>query len=193
MNDVHVTAVVGSLRAESYTRQSCRRALSAAESYEGVETDLLDLRTLQLPVFDADDREAGDATELTRRVRAADAVLLGSPVYHGSYSSALKNALDYCGFDEFEETTVGLLCVAGGAFPTTTLDHLRSVARALNAWVLPHQVAVPRARNAFVDGEPVEEDLAERIDTLGRRLVEYANIEPDPPTVEAVQNVGAED
>ncbi|PSQ42958.1 FMN reductase [Halobacteriales archaeon QS_9_68_42] len=193
MNDVHMTAVVGSLRAESYTRQSCRRALSAAESYEGVETDLLDLRELDLPVFDADDREAGDATELTRRVRAADAVLLGSPVYHGSYSSALKNALDYCGFDEFEETTVGLLCVAGGAFPTTTLDHLRSVARALNAWVLPHQVAVPRARNAFVDGEPVDDDLAERIDTLGRRLVEYANIEPDPPTVEAVQNVGAED
>ena len=193
MNDVHVTAVVGSLRAESYTRQSCRRALSAAESYQGVETDLLDLRELEVPVFDADDRAAGDAADLRERVRAADAVLLGSPVYHGSYSSALKNALDYCGFDEFEETTVGLLCVAGGAFPTTTLDHLRSVARALNAWVLPHQVAVPRARNAFVDGEPVEDDLAERIDTLGRRLVEYANIEPDPPTVEAVQNVGAED
>ena len=193
MNDVHVTAVVGSLRAESYTRQSCRRALSAAESYRGIETDLLDLRELDLPVFDADDRAAGDAADLRERVRAADAVLLGSPVYHGSYSSALKNALDYCGFDEFEETTVGLLCVAGGAFPTTTLDHLRSVARALNAWVLPHQVAVPRARNAFVDGEPVEDDLAERIDTLGRRLVEYANIEPDPPTVEAVQNVGAED
>jgi NAD(P)H-dependent FMN reductase len=193
MNDVHVTAVVGSLRAESYTRQSCRRALSAAESYQGVETDLLDLRELDLPVFDADDREAGDAADLRERVRAADSVLLGSPVYHGSYSSALKNALDYCGFDEFEETTVGLLCVAGGAFPTTTLDHLRSVARALNAWVLPHQVAVPRARNAFVDGEPVDDDLAERVDTLGRRLVEYANIEPDPPTVEAVQNVGAED
>ena len=44
-----------------------------------------------------------------------------------------------------------------------------------------------------VDGEPVEDDLAERIDTPGRRLVEYANIEPDPRTAEAVQNVGAED
>ena len=193
MNDVRVAAVVGSLREESHTRTGCRRALSAAESYEGVETELIDLRELDLPVFDADDRAAGDAADLRGRVRAADAVLLGSPVDHGSYSSVLKNALDYCGFDEFEETTVGLLCVAGGAFPTTTLDHLRSVARALNAWVLPHQVAVPRARNAFVDDEPVEEDLAERIDTLGRRLVEYANIEPDPPTAEAVQNVGAED
>ena len=192
MNDVRVAAIAGSLRDRSYTRLGCERALAAAGEYESVETDLVDLRSLELPVFDANDREAGDADELVRRIRAADSVVLGSPVYHGSYSSALKNALDYCGFDEFEETTVGLLCVAGGAFPTTTLDHLRSVARALNAWVLPHQVAVPRARNAFVDGEPVDDDLAERIDTLGRRLVEYANIEPDPPTVEAVQNVGAE-
>ena len=192
MSDVHVAAVAGSLRDDSYTRLACRRALAAAEGYQDVETDLLDLRELEVPVFDADDRAAGDAADLRERVRAADAVLLGSPVYHGSYSSALKNALDYCGFDEFEETTVGLLCVAGGAFPTTTLDHLRSVARALNAWVLPHQVAVPRARNAFVDGEPVEDDLAERIDTLGRRLVEYVNIEPTPRTAEAVQNIGAE-
>ena len=191
MSDVHVAAVAGSLRDDSYTRLACRRALAAAEGYRDVETDLLDLRAFDLPVFDADAREAGDAAALCRRLRAADAVVLGSPVYHGSYSSALKNALDYCGFDEFEETTVGLLCVAGGAFPTTTLDHLRSVARALNAWVLPHQVAVPRARNAFVDGDPVEEDLAERIDTLGRRLVEYANIEPDVRTAAAAQNAGA--
>ena len=193
MNDVRVAAVVGSLREESHTRTGCRRALSAAESYEGVETELIDLRELDLPVFDADDREAGDATELTRRVRAADSLLLGSPVYHGSYSSALKNALDYCGFDEFEETTVGLLCVAGGAFPTTTLDHLRSVARALNAWVLPHQVAIPRADGAFQDRQLDDEDVAERVDTLGRRLVEYASIEPDVRTVAAERNAGADD
>jgi NAD(P)H-dependent FMN reductase len=193
MNDVHVTAVVGSLRAESYTRQSCRRALSAAESYEGVETDLLDLRELEVPVFDADARAAGDAADLRERVRAADAVLLGSPVYHGSYSSALKNALDYCGFDEFEDTTVGLLCVAGGSFPTTTLDHLRSVARAVNAWVVPHQAAIPRAREVFDGEELLEADVADRVDTLGRRMVEYATIEPDPRTPEAAQNVGADD
>ena len=121
------------------------------------------------------------------------AVILGSPVYHGSYSSALKNALDYCGFDELEETTVGLLCVAGGAFPTTTLDHLRSVSRALNAWVLPHQVAIPRARNCFEGDELVDDDVRERVETLGRRTVEYATIEPDPRTLESTQNVGADD
>jgi len=193
MSDVRVATIVGSLRADSHSRPACRRALTAAEAYEDVETDLLDLREFRLPVFDADHREAGDAEEFTRRVRAADSVILGTPVYHGSYSSALKNALDYCGFDEFENTTVGLLCVAGGSFPTTTLDHLRSVARAVNAWVVPHQVAIPRARNAFDDGELLDGDVAERVDTLGRRMVEYATIEPDPRTIEAKQNVGADD
>ncbi|PSP78345.1 FMN reductase [Halobacteriales archaeon QS_4_69_225] len=193
MSDVHVAAVAGSLRDDSYTRLACRRALAAAEGYQDVETDLLDLRAFDLPVFDADAGEAGDAAALCRRLRAADAVVLGSPVYHGSYSSALKNALDYCGFDEFEETTVGLLCVAGGAFPTTTLDHLRSVARALNAWVLPHQVAIPRADGAFQDRQLDDEDVAERVDTLGRRLVEYASIEPDVRTVAAERNAGADD
>ncbi|WP_336135597.1 NADPH-dependent FMN reductase [Natronomonas amylolytica] len=192
MNDIRVAAIVGSLREGSYTRLACEDALDAAGDFDGVETDLIDLREFDLPVFDADESDGGDAEMLRERVVAADSVVLATPVYHASFSSALKNALDYCGFDEFENTTVGLLCVAGGSFPTTTLDQLRSVCRALNAWVVPHQVAIPRVRTVFEDGELVD-DVRERVDTLGRRMVEYANIEPDPRTIEAQQNVGAED
>jgi NAD(P)H-dependent FMN reductase len=120
-------------------------------------------------------------------------VLLGTPVYHGSYSGVLKNALDHCGFDEFENTTLGLLAVAGGGFPVTALDHLRSVCRALNAWVLPHQAAVPRVSSALVDGEFVDESLGDRVRTLGVRAVEYSNIQPEPQTPEACENYGADD
>ena len=188
----HVVAISGSLRDGSYTRKGLNRALETA-AQTGASTDLLDLRELDLPVFDADDREVGDAAELSRRVARADSILLGTPVYHGSYSAPLKNALDYLGFDEFEHSTVGLLCVAGGGFPVTALDHLRSVSRALNAWVIPHQVAIPRARNAFADGAVADEDVAERIDTLGREAVQYANIEPDQATFESGENKGADD
>jgi len=192
MNDIRVAAVVGSLRDQSYTRLACERALASADTYDRVETDCIDLRNLELPVLDADDKDAGDADALRRRVRSADSVVLGTPVYHASFSSATKNALDYCGFDEFENTTVGLLCVAGGSFPTTTLDHLRSVGRGLNAWVVPHQVAVPNVASHYEDGTLVDDRVAERIDVLGRRMVEYANIEPDPRTIEAQENPGAE-
>ena len=192
MSRPHVVGVVGSLRDASYTRVALERALDAAAEAGGT-TELLDLRDYDLPVFDADDSEAGDATEVTRRIREADSILLGTPVYHGSYSAPLKNALDYCGFDEFRDKTVGLLAVAGGGFPITSLDHLRSVCRSLDCWVIPHQAAVPRVRTAIENGEITDEGIDERVRRLGEEAVQYANIEPDPPCLEAVENVGAGD
>jgi len=186
---VRVTAVCGSLRDGSYTRRSLRIALEGAESAGGTG-ELLDLREFELPPLDPDPEPGVEPERFARRVREADAVLVGTPMYHGSYSGVLKNALDHCGFDEFENTTVGLLGVSGGAFPTTALEHLRSVCRALNAWVLPHQAAVPRARTAFEDGRLADEDLRDRVETLGRRAVEYANIRPEPATFESGQNLG---
>ncbi|WP_251342932.1 NADPH-dependent FMN reductase [Haloplanus halophilus] len=186
---VTVAAIPGSLRERSYTRLALARALDAAEAV-GAEAEMLDLRTFDLPPLNPDVDDRGDADAFARRVRGADAVLLGTPTYHGSYSGVLKNALDHCGFDEFEGKTVGLLGVAGGAFPITALEHLRSVCRALDAWVLPHQAAVPNASAAFEDGALVDERLETRVATLGRRVVEYAAIEPDPATFESDQNVG---
>jgi NAD(P)H-dependent FMN reductase len=187
-----VVALCGSLRDDSYTRVALDHALAAAGE-RGAGTELLDLRSYDLPVFDADDRDVGDATRLRRAVREADSVLLGTPMYHGSYAAPLKNALDYCGFDEFENTTVGLLGVSGGRFPTGALDHLRSVCRALNAWVLPYQAAVPNSHSNFEAGGFVDEELADRVAVLGERAVEYARIEPDPPCFESGENVGASD
>ncbi|MBX0294350.1 NADPH-dependent FMN reductase [Haloarcula nitratireducens] len=192
MSRPHVVGIAGSLRDESYTRVAVERALAEAEVAGGT-TELLDLREFDLPVFDADAREAGDATRLTDAVSGADAILLGTPVYHGSFSAPLKNALDYCGFDEFENKTVGLLAVAGGSFPITALEHLRSVCRALNCWVIPHQAAIPRARNAVEAGDITDPDIDERVARLGEEAVQYANIEPDPPCFESTENVGADD
>ncbi|MDS0221615.1 NAD(P)H-dependent oxidoreductase [Haloarcula sp. S1AR25-5A] len=192
MTEPHVVGVVGSLREQSYTRVGIERALAAAEDM-GATTELLDLREFDLPVFDADQREAGDAVAFADSIHAADSILLGTPVYHGSYSGVLKNALDYCGFDEFEHKTVGLLAVAGGGFPITALEHLRSVCRALNCWVIPHQAAVPKARNHIADGRITDADIEKRVAKLGEEAVQYANIEPDPPCFESTENVGAED
>jgi len=192
MTQPRVVAICGSLRTESYTRKALAIAVEEAAA-AGAETDLIDLREFDLPVFDADADDAGDADPLRERVARADSVLLGTPVYHGSYSSVLKTALDYCGFDEFENTTVGLCCVSGGGFPVTSLDHLRSVCRSLNAWVIPHQAALPKARTKFDGDDLADEGDTDRVRTLGRRAVEYANIEPDPACIESTENVGATD
>ncbi|EFW93295.1 NADPH-dependent FMN reductase [Haladaptatus paucihalophilus DX253] len=191
-NQPRVVAICGSLNEKSTTRVALQNALVGVES-EGGTGELLDLREFDLPLFDPSNRDAGDAAELKRRVREADAVILGTPVYHGSYSSPLKTALDYCGFDEFEGKTVGLLAVAGGRFPITAMDHLRSVCRALDAWVLPYEAAIPRSHSAVVNGAFTDAELESRVVALGRQIVLYANIEPCPESFESGENIGAVD
>jgi NAD(P)H-dependent FMN reductase len=185
-----VVAICGSLRDESTTRASLRHALGAA-SRAGGDPELLDLRYVDLPVFDADRRDRGDGPELRDRVARADGVILGTPVYHGTVASPLKNALDYCGRDEFEDTTVGLLATAGGPFPAGARAHLREVGRYLRATVLSHPVAIPEAYQAVSDGDLVDDDLAERTADLGRQVARYAGLheyahdgyrEAEPPT-----------
>lgn len=192
MDETHVVGICGSLRDDSHTRKALRISLQAAEAAGG-STDLLDLREWELPVFDAGSADVGEAKAFRERIRRADTVILGTPVYHGSFASPLKTALDYCGFDEFENTTIGLLAVAGGRFPITALEHLRTVGRALDAWVMPHQVAVPRANSAFEGSKLVDAELRELIEVLGRDAVRYAHIEPAPESFESGENVGADD
>ncbi|KAB1196028.1 MULTISPECIES: NADPH-dependent FMN reductase [Haloferax] len=192
MDQTHVVAISGSLRDHSFTRMTLQYALDGAADV-GATTELIDLREYDLPPLNADYDEQGDSAAFVRKVDEADAVILATPVYHGSYSGVLKNALDYCGFDEFGHKTVGLLAVAGGSFPVTALDHLRSVCRSLNAWVLPHQAAIPRVSSKFDGDELTDDDLRDRIERLGRDTVQYANIEPEPSTFESDENVGADD
>jgi NAD(P)H-dependent FMN reductase len=191
MSDTRVVGVCGSLRDASVSRIALRRALEEAEA-RGATTKLVDLRELELPTFDPDRDDPPDAAELQDSLQSADGIILATPMYHGSYSSPLKTALDYSGFDEFEEKTVGLLAVSGGSFPITALDHLRAVMRALDAWVLPYQAAIPNASSHVSDGEIAEEKLEDRVATLGERVVQYSHIEPDPRTFESEQNPGAD-
>ncbi|WP_227352890.1 NADPH-dependent FMN reductase [Haladaptatus salinisoli] len=186
-----VVALCGSMRDGSHTRTALRHVLDAAEE-AGAETELLDVRDYDLPVFDPDEDEPEDAVEIKRAIREADSVILGSPVYHGSYSSAFRNVHDYCSFDEFEDTTVGLLVVAGGGSYASTLDHMRITVRGVHGWVLPHQVGIRRAYDQFEDGEFVDEDLEERTRKLGRQAVEYAFITPDVTSTEAAEDAAEE-
>lgn len=190
-----VVAVNGSMRQGSYTKAALHYALDAAET-AGLETELLDLAAVDLPLYDPDvDTEyAGDAADLLARMRAADGVILGSPVYHGSYSSAFRNFHDYCSFDEFENTVVGLLVTAGGGTIAGTLQDMRTTVRGVHGWTLPTQVGLRGARNYFEerDSNPApdelgsdseyaftDDDLRARTCKLGYRVGIYASRAPE--------------
>jgi NAD(P)H-dependent FMN reductase len=179
-----VVALSGSMRDGSYTRTALQHVLDAAAEH-GAETELLDVREYDLPVFDPDEPEPEAATELKRKIREADTVIWGSPVYHGSYSSAFRNVHDYCGWDEYEDTTVGLLATAGGGSFGSTLDHMRVTARGVHAWVLPHQVGIRNARDKIEGDEIIDEDIEDRVRKLGEQAVKFAFIDPAVTAQEA--------
>jgi azobenzene reductase len=171
-----VVGVAGSRRDGSHTLQGVRRALDAAEA-AGAETDLIDLGSVDLPLYDPDrpTAESGDAEALLARVRAADGAVVGSPVYHGSYSSTFRNFHDYCGFDEYEETAVGILVAAGGGTIASTMDHMRITLRGVHADVVPAQVGVRNAGDVFdADGAVTDPDIADRIDGVAEDVVAAA-------------------
>jgi NAD(P)H-dependent FMN reductase len=184
-----VVAICGSLRDSSRTRVALREALAAAKDI-GATTELINLEDYELPSLNAVDGDVPDARTLRRSVEQADSVLLGTPNYHGSYSGALKNALDYCGRDEFEGKTVGLLEVAAGDFPGSALIHLRTVSRTLRAWTLPTEVAVPDS-SAVVDNNRItDSEIADRTHRLGRELALYAGVSDFPEQTERIPASG---
>ncbi|MFD1685244.1 NADPH-dependent FMN reductase [Halobellus litoreus] len=176
---ITVLAVSGSRRERSYTKKSLQVVLDAAGE-TGVETQLLDLGAVDLPLYDPDRDEQGDSAELTRRVRGAEAVVLGSPVYHGSYSSTFRNFHDYCSKDDYRNTAVGLVATAGGGSYGPTLEHMRSTVRGVYGHTVPEQVGVRNASKKYDGDRLADADTRRRLEELGVAVVEEARrLHPD--------------
>jgi NAD(P)H-dependent FMN reductase len=186
--EIRVAAICGSLRNESITRMALRLALSGASEL-GATTQLIDLRDYELAFCDGSGDYPQDVTRLRTDVATAHGILIGTPVYHGSFSGVLKNALDLMGFREFEGSVVGLLGVAGGSTGAMVpLVNLRTVGRVLHAWVVPDEVSIANADTKFsVTGECTDEALSERLINLGRKVARFSYLHHSHHTQEFVE------
>jgi NAD(P)H-dependent FMN reductase len=147
----------------------------------GAATRLIDLREYNLPFVTAPngaEQELADVQRLRADVKAADGIILATPEYHGSFSGVLKNAMDLMGFEEFEGKMLGLVGVSGGRMGAfDALNTLRSVGRALHAWVLPEQVSIPEAWSVFdSDGRISDRKLEERLRETGAGVARFARV-----------------
>jgi FMN reductase len=173
---IKVVAISGSRRVGSHSYQAIEQAASRLRDL-GAAVEVLDLRLLQLPFCTgADDYpDYPDVERLKTAVQQADALVLATPEYHGSLSGVLKNALDLLGFDELSGKVVGLISVLGGQSNSNALNDLRVIMRWVHAWVIPEQVAIGQAWQAFTpEGKLVDQTLAKRLDQLTQSLVENA-------------------
>jgi NAD(P)H-dependent FMN reductase len=176
--NIHIVGICGSLRETSYTRLALQAALLGAEEL-GAGTRLVDLRDYDLALCDGRGDEStypAGVLQMREDVAGAHGILLGTPVYHGGFSGVLKNAMDLMGFHEFEGKMIGLVGVSGGrtgAVPA--LSTLRTIGRALHAWVIPEEVSIPEAWKAFdAAGRPKDPELEKRLQDLGRQVTRFA-------------------
>lgn len=174
--------IVGSVSDDSRTRTAVEVALEAAADAYDVRTEVLHLAEYDLATADGRgiDAHEGDTADALDLIVDADAYVVGTPVYRGSYSGALKNLLDMVprgGWQgdvaPFENAAVGL--VATGA----TDHHFLAVDQELRpafAFFGSHTVggAAYATGSAFEDGALVDEALRERLALLGEATVELS-------------------
>jgi NAD(P)H-dependent FMN reductase len=152
--NMKVAIIAGSIRKG---RQSFKVAQYLKQKLEErqVETNLIDLVKDPIPLFeDWSGYEAAvekNISDIGDQLDQADAFILVTPEYHGSFSGVLKNALDFF-WKEFQKKPVGVAAAStgkmGGINASTQLQH---VILSLGAFPLPVKFLVPEVHQAFDD------------------------------------------
>jgi FMN reductase len=122
------------------------------------------------------------ALELVKALRDADAVVVGSPGYHGAISGLVKNALDY--IEDLREdprvyldnTPWGCIsCAYGWQAAVSTLGQLRSIGHALRAWPTPLGVAINSADEIWdSQGRVADATVRNQLDMLATQVLTFA-------------------
>ena len=166
----NVIAVQGAIEQQEVATHALGEVLTEAEN-TGAETDLLDLTELALPPYNPDQLASEEIDTVVRQISRADALVLATSIHHDSYSSQLKNAIDYCSLEEFDSKPIGLIGVTEESGPALALEHLRTVCTTLNALVLPMQVSI----NASWGHGKLPMDSVNALRTLGQQVVDEAS------------------
>jgi FMN reductase len=178
-----IVGVGGSLARSSTSRAALQRALEGAAA-AGAETRLLNLRELDLPMYNPDYDEPGEAAaELIESCYAADGLIWSSPLYQGTISGGLKNALDWLHLlgrrdpPYLHDKVIGLISAAGGTQGLQAINTMEFAVRALRGWAVPYVVPVASAaRVVEASGRIKDESVQTQLSMLGGEVVRVAQL-----------------
>jgi NAD(P)H-dependent FMN reductase len=175
----NIPVLLGTRRHGRRSERVARLVHEALAVRDGVETELIDLAVVDLPIL----RERPDETDspppgfppFRARVAEADGLLIVTPEYKGGYPGALKNALDHLEAGVFRRKPIGIVTVSSGSFGgLSCLAQLRLVCLAMGG--LPIPVSFPVASvDAALDeaGQPLDPRLEARLGTFLDELIWY--------------------
>jgi chromate reductase len=162
----------GSTREGSFNRKLASLAHHIAEA-NGIEAVLVSLKDFPMPIYNGDLEAEEGPPERARAFKALlheyQGIFIASPEYNSSITPLLKNTLDWVsrvrekgesGLEVFKSRVFAIAGASPGHYGAMrSLLQLRQILEiGLGATVIPQQIAVHRARDAFeADGSLKDE------------------------------------
>jgi chromate reductase len=178
-----ILAFAGSTRTDSYNKRLVKIAAAGARA-AGVEVTLIDLRDFPLPIFDGDlearDGLPANGRKLKDLFLAHHGLLISAPEYNSSITAVLKNTIDWVSRPVpgeaplacFDGKAACLMSASPGALGGLRgLVHVRAILGNIKVLVLPDQIAISKANEAFnPDGSLKDPKQQAAVEGLGAQL-----------------------
>jgi len=185
-NKPKILVMAGSMRRDSFNKKLAKIAAEEARSADA-EVTLVDLEDFNLPLYNGDHEENEGLPEGAKKLKQLmiqqDGFLFASPEYNSSISGVFKNAIDWASRPEkddasylvaFRGKVAGIMSASPGVLGGLRgLVTLRSILGNIYTLVLPQQVTVSKANEAFDDeGQFHDAKQKEKVTALATELVE---------------------
>jgi chromate reductase, NAD(P)H dehydrogenase (quinone) len=159
--------ISGSPRSNSVTKRVALNLKKNLETTTSHEIGLIDLKEWDLgpfqSVFMSADKTPEEFKPLTKRIFEADAFILVSPEYNGSYSPAMKNMLDH--FPKQHHKPFGIVTASPGAMGgIRAAQQMQLLVNALFGIASPYMLIVPGVDKKFdTEGNLLDESFQNNI------------------------------
>ena len=172
---LYIPVILGTVRKGRASENVARFVHSEVSKREGVETELLDIRELNLAMDDEGEsiKDAAFSAQMNR----ADALVLVVPEYNHGYPGLLKHALD-TNLKEYIHKAVGVCGVSAGGFGGTRMvQNLLPVLRELGLATIFWDMNFPAAHKLFDEaGELLDPSYVRRADQFLKELIWMAKV-----------------
>ncbi len=175
----------GSAREASFNKKLALLGRHIAEA-NGIEAVFVDLKDYPMPIYNGDLEAAEGPPERARAFKALlgeyQGVFIASPEYNSSVTPLLKNTLDWVtrvrakgetGLEVFKSSVFAISSASPGYYGgMRSLLNLRQIlAVGIGALVIPEQLALPRAMDAFeADGSLKDKSQQELLKSVVEAL-----------------------
>jgi NAD(P)H-dependent FMN reductase len=165
-----IPVILGTVRKGRMSELAAKLVCQELAHCPRTETELIDIRSLPLPVDDAG--EAIKDADFSFKMNRADALAIVSPEYNHGYSGLLKHVLDSC-IKEYIHKAVGIIGVSAGPFGGTRgIEDLLPVMRELGLVTIFWDVNFSNVHNVFDSaGNLLDSSYLRRIEKFSKELI----------------------